>query len=92
MRSESEFAKCLSDLANRLDDLGEWDDALSITETSKIHFVNADRDSADMATTLYNLSIRLRGACRTKDALDNANEAVQMHNALASKDPAASDK
>lgn len=92
MCSESEFAKCLSDLANRLDDLGEWDDALSITETSKIHFVIAGSDSAYMATTLHNLSIRLRHARRAKDALDNANEAVQMQKALSSHDPAASYK
>ncbi|KAJ3478000.1 hypothetical protein NLI96_g10066 [Meripilus lineatus] len=86
LMEDEEFAKCLSNLGNRLHSLDEWKDALEVAKESVTVFRRIYPDplavDADMATALNNFSNRLRGAGQLEDALHEMEEAVRMRRTL----------
>ena len=90
--SESERARTLVDLSNRLGDLGRPEEALDVIEQAAGIYgqLAADRPDAylpNLATSLNNQSNRLADLGRLEEALDVIEQAVTIRRQLAADQP-----
>jgi tetratricopeptide (TPR) repeat protein len=85
-------AALLTNLANRLSDLGRREEALSAAEEAVRHYralaaVRPEVFTADLALSFNNLGAMLSALGRREEALTTAEEAVRLRRALAASHP-----